>query len=233
MNGMRTPIYLYIDEAGNFDFSPKGSKFLTLTCAAMRRPFGHIDGLASLKYDCLESGVEDKAGKKYHEFHAAEDRQALRDKVFGIIGSIDGLGIYSIALRKNKTNPSLHPSERLYAKAFGWLIEDAIKGECIDASNHAIVVLDSINMKGKNDALKASLMQQLDAQLVTIGADYKLYQHQSCSDFNLQVVDYCSWAIQRRLERNDNRSYALIHEKVKHVGDPFFNGDTVYYTFSR
>lgn len=225
--------FLYIDEAGNFDFSPKGSKYLILTCAVMRRPFEHIGSLAEIKYDCLEGRLDDKHGKNYHEFHAANDWQNLRNKVFAVISGIPELAVYSVIIRKNKANPTIRNPERIYSMAFKWLIEDVRRGEGIGNMDFAVVVSDSINFKGKNDVLKAALVHHLENEFKFNGIEYVLYQHASCSDFNLQVVDYCSWAVQRKWEKGDSRSYSLLSASIKRQSDIFRNGDTEYYNFER
>jgi hypothetical protein len=33
-------IYLFLDEGGNFDFNAAGTKYFSLTCVTMKRPFG-------------------------------------------------------------------------------------------------------------------------------------------------------------------------------------------------
>ena len=72
-------LYLYFDEGGDFNFSPTGSAFFAMTCVAMSRPFTVNRTLLELKYDCLERGLS------IGRFHAAEDKQAVRDRVFAAI----------------------------------------------------------------------------------------------------------------------------------------------------
>lgn len=38
-------LYIFVDESGNFDFSEKGTRFLTLTCIITERPFGFYKDL--------------------------------------------------------------------------------------------------------------------------------------------------------------------------------------------
>ena len=45
----------------------------------------------------------------------------------------------------------------------------------------------------------------------------------------LQVADYCCWAIQRKWEREDSRSYVLIQDKIQSEFEPFKTGRIVYY----
>jgi hypothetical protein len=49
------------------------------------------------------------------------------------------------------------------------------------------------------------------------------------SDPCLQVADYCIWAIQRKWERDDNRSYDLIKDKVASEFDAWKVGTNHYY----
>lgn len=49
------------------------------------------------------------------------------------------------------------------------------------------------------------------------------------SDPCLQVADYCTWAIQRKWERQDQRSHALIASKVQSEFDVWARGKVQYY----
>ncbi|MBE9503683.1 MAG: hypothetical protein IME96_05860 [Proteobacteria bacterium] len=44
-------LYMFIDEGGNFDFSPKGTKYFTLTCLTEKRPFPTYDRLREIKIE--------------------------------------------------------------------------------------------------------------------------------------------------------------------------------------
>jgi hypothetical protein len=71
--------YILLDEGGNFDFSPKGTRFFTLTSVTKVRPFQIAPVLDHLKYDLIETGLD------LEYFHASEDRQPVRDQVFTAI----------------------------------------------------------------------------------------------------------------------------------------------------
>lgn len=45
----------------------------------------------------------------------------------------------------------------------------------------------------------------------------------------LQVADYCCWALARKWEQGDDRSYALIQDKIGSEFDVFRSGRTRYY----
>lgn len=49
------------------------------------------------------------------------------------------------------------------------------------------------------------------------------------SDPCLQLADYCTWAIQRKWERDDTRSYDLIKDKIASEKDIWWVGPKHYY----
>ncbi|MFP5434163.1 MAG: hypothetical protein ACLGIM_13765, partial [Alphaproteobacteria bacterium] len=52
---------------------------------------------------------------------------------------------------------------------------------------------------------------------------------QCSTDPCLQLADYCTWAIQRKWERGDTRSYNLIKDRITYEYDMFQRGTTLYY----
>jgi hypothetical protein len=97
-------LYVFLDEGGNLDFSPHGTKYFVLSSLTKERPFCAGKELIELKYDLVEQGT----GLEY--FHAAEDRQAVRNAVFAIIARyLDGVRLDSLIVEKRKTGPALQP----------------------------------------------------------------------------------------------------------------------------
>ena len=95
-------LYLFLDEAGDFNFSLTGTRFFTLTTVTNMRPFPWDAPLISLKYDFIEVGLD------IEYFRAAEDRQAVRDQVFTIVAdNLTHLRIDSLIVEKRKTGPAL------------------------------------------------------------------------------------------------------------------------------
>ena len=82
--------YIFLDEAGNLDFSHKGTRYFVLTSVSMRRPFPIYGALNDYKHDCLEYGLD------MEYFHCADDNRYVRDGVFNLIGEYLG-GIRNMA----------------------------------------------------------------------------------------------------------------------------------------
>jgi hypothetical protein len=216
-------LYLCVDESGNFDFSPGGTKFFVMTCVAICRPFPAQHKLLDVRYDQLESGLD------LQYFHASEDRQMVRDKVFGAIAEqMSEYRAYSVVIRKNTTDPSLRAPESLYPLAFEWLMKYILPRRCGDEVETIVVITDDLPERNKRRAMEKGVKMALKP-LVPAGKRYHLYHHQSRSDINLQIADYFGWAIYRKWENHDTRSYHLVSSAIAAEGELFAAGGEEYY----
>ena len=68
-----------------------------------------------------------------------------------------------------------------------------------------------------------------DVMKQTIRATWKPDFMPAHSDPCLQVADYCAWAIQRKWERDDARSYALIEDRITYEFDLWQERQTHHY----
>jgi len=68
-------LFIFIDESGNFDFSPKGTKYFILSAVSTLNPLGK-ERLEEIKYDLMKNGTN------LEYFHATEDRQVVRNQVY-------------------------------------------------------------------------------------------------------------------------------------------------------
>lgn len=228
-------LYLFIDESGNFDFSPKGTKYFTLTGFVTFDPISKRGDLVRLRYHLLAEGVD----QEY--FHATEDRQEVRDKVFDFLASLgDSYEVHSVVAQKNKTNPSLYKESYekqgrtikrvtglgLYRKLCECLLQYVFKGKR-EKADKIIVILGSIFVGDKKKTLLQTLKHFLKNTFS--GIPFEIYSHQTCADLNCQLADYCCWAISVAAERNEKRPYKIIKPQVRSVFDIFKKGDTEYY----
>ena len=217
-------LYLYFDEGGDFNFSPTGSAFFAMTCVAMSRPFTVNRTLLELKYDCLERGLS------IGRFHAAEDKQAVRDRVFAAIcARLGDYRVYTVLISKNKTNPTLRSDREIYTRVFTWLVKYVCPREVTPATDHVIAVTDALPVNKKKDAVRQALKSNLK-QCMPSGCPYSLHHLESKCDLNLQIADYFNWAVGRKWELGDERSYSLIQPAMRGEVDLFAAGDTTYYS---
>jgi len=217
-------LYIFLDEGGDLNFSPNGTKYFTLSCISKLRPFEAFKELNDLKYDLMESGT---AELEY--FHASEDRQIVRDKVFDIINKYfrDSI-VDSIIVQKNKTHYYVRKEERFYKEMFGYLIKFVIENTNISQIKKVIIITDSLPLKKKKNAVEKGIKEIL-SKILKSRIPYSILHHSSKSNYDLQFTDYCNWAIYRKWDRNDLRSYNLIKKYIRSEFDIFQGGKTLYY----
>jgi hypothetical protein len=216
-------LYLFLDEGGNLDFSPSGTRYFTLTCLAKQRPFEAYKSLCDLKYDLVEQGIA------LDRFHATEDRQLVRNSVFEIIRSnLSEVRVDSIIVEKRKTGPSLQSVEKFYPRIFSCLLRYVLNGYNLAAFKEVLVFTDSLPVKKKEEAIKKGIKENLSQRLPN-SMKYRIYHHDSKSNSDLQVVDYMNWAIYRKWNNNDYRSYDLIKSAIATEFDIFRSGQTFWY----
>ncbi len=216
-------LYIFIDEGGNLDFSSGGTSHFTLSCVTRERPFGDYSEFISLKYDLVEQG------NNIEYFHASEDNQKVRDKVFGIISrNLQGMRIDSVIVEKRKTHPTVRQIDEFYPRMLGYLLRYVLTQTAVSEYSEVIVFTDRIPVKGKRNAVEKAVKMTLSRMLPKT-AKYRLLHHDSKSNFQLQIADYCNWAIYRKWDRKDTRSYDLIRSAVRSEFDIFRTGIIYYY----
>jgi hypothetical protein len=216
-------LYVFLDEAGDFNFSLTGTRFFSITTITNIRPFPWDASLMSLKYDLIEVGLD------IEYFHAAEDRRAVRDKVFVIIANdLTDLRIDSLIVEKPKTGPALQVLERFYPRMIGYLLRYVLDPKNLRDFEEVIVITDSIPVSRKREAVEKAIKQTLSKMLPS-GTKYRILHHASKSCVGLQITDYCNWAIFRKWEKQDLRSYELIRSGIRSEFDIFKSGPRHYY----
>jgi len=230
-------LFLFIDESGNFDFSPHGTKYFVLTCMSTFKPVEERDRLIRLKYELLVKGVNQEF------FHATEDKQIIRDKVFEIITSLkDDIEAHSVIVQKNKTNPVLYKEEyekrgrkvvrivgtRLYQEVCRTLLQYVFRRSNFKGTDKIVVVLGAVFTKDKQSFILKTLKKYLKENF---SIPFEIYFHRSQADLNCQIADYFGWAIYVKWERSEGRPYNLIQDKVKSKFEIFKRGLKTYYDY--
>jgi hypothetical protein len=89
-------LFVFIDESGNFDFSEKGTRHFVMAGVAALAPLDSAAEMQALRYQLLAEGVDASS------FHAAEDRQYIRDRVFDASDYQRVVVVFDQALTKKK-----------------------------------------------------------------------------------------------------------------------------------
>lgn len=201
--------YIFLDESGNFDFGPQGTRHLALTSVTMRRPFPASVRLDDYRYGCIEAGTD------IEYFHCYADRRDVRETVFDAIAAhLEAIRIHCLVAEKANVDPALREPGRLYPWMLGCLVRKALSEETIASADEVVVITDTIPVNRKRKAVEKSI-QLAVTRNQPLKPKYRILHHRSCSHYGLQIADYCCWAIFRKWERGDSSWYDRIGTAVR------------------
>ncbi len=212
---MNEMVYIFVDEAGDMDFSPKGSKHYMFNFLVKTRPFQLHEHIASYRYDLLERNLDPMVDKRLdiEAFHACEDNKYIRQRMFEIISTFtpDAVQVYSYILEKPKVNPTKRKENAVfYIDNLTYAITQLLDKIGID--QNFIIITDRLPLQANKNALIKALKKGIKHYLRVNkkGLRYTLHHHCSASSSNLQIIDYIGWAINRKYEHGDGSYYEMI-----------------------
>lgn len=216
-------VHVFADESGDFAFSraANASKFYILTTVTV--PNCTVgDSLTALRRELAWAGV----GLDRH-FHATTDQQSVRDDVFRVLGRHQ-FRVDATILEKAKAHPKIRPTDARFYQYAWWLHMKYLAPRIVRQDDELLVVGASI---GATKKLKQGFYEAVHdvVQQVTPTVKYQVACWDAATEPCLQVADYCSWAIQRKWERNDPRSHVLIQGSIHTEFAPFAMGTVTYY----
>jgi len=200
--------YIFLDESGNLDFNPSGSRYFVMTSVSLVRPFPWGTKLDDLKYDCIEFGL------KLEDFHCTYNNWHVRRRVFDIIASdLDEIAIDYLIVDKPKTAPEYQDAGRFYSFMLEHLLSHVVTSEPCARAEKIIVITDTLPVKKKRQLTERKIRKSFVA--LTRPGSHTILHHDSCSHYGLQVADYCSWALYRKLQQGDSTYFDKIASAVR------------------
>jgi len=208
-------IYIFVDEAGDMDFSQKGSKHYMFNFLIKKRPFNLHEYISNYRYSLLERNLDPLNDKRLNieAFHACEDNQYIKNEIFNIISTFneDNVKAYSYILEKPKVEPTKRQEkDKFYIDNLNLAIQQLL--DKLKINKNFVIITDRLPVaKNKNKqvgALKKGIKEYL--KLNNLSIRYDIFHHCSASSVNLQIVDYISWAIFRKYERNQDSYFKKI-----------------------
>ncbi len=214
--------YIYADEAGNFDFNRDrgATRFFVLTTVVIE-DHGIETELLDLRRELVWEGAN-----LPEAFHATTDAQITRNRVFEVLGRHD-LRIDTTILEKSKARPHIRESEELFYKYAWYYHMRSLAPKVASHPDELMVIAASIGTKRKLRDFRYAVEDVMEQTSPT--REMRVDMWQAAVDPCLQVADYCCWAIQRKWEMGDNRSYDLISDKIQSEYDLFRRGRINYY----
>ena len=198
-------LFIFVDESGNFDFSPSGTSHFVFAAVATNNPAYSSSRMNSVKYQLLSDGID------VSDFHATEDKQVVRDSVFPVIDKMETISAYVIYGEKRFLAPSLQNPEGIYSLFGKATIKFFMRN--LDFTNiwSITVVFDQTLTKKERSAFEGVIKPELKK----LGIRFNIYFHSMKTDSNGQIADYIAWAKYVSLERSENRPWSALSQNLK------------------
>lgn len=214
--------FIFADEAGCFTFNRDNnvSRYFIL-CTVVMDDCGIATELLNLRRKLVWDGH-----KLGDAFHASEDKQSVRDRVYSTLLEHQ-FTVQATIMEKSKALPRTRETKPDFYK-YGYFyhfkhgISKALTSNC-----EALVTTASLGTKKERVAFETAVS---DVMRQTKRAKaWKADFMPSSSDPCLQVADYCAWAIMRKWERGDDRSYQIVANRITYEYDLFSTGSQHHY----
>jgi hypothetical protein len=214
--------FIFTDEAGCFTFSRDAnvSRFFIL-CTVLMEDCSIGAELLALR---RRLAWEDYELGEY--FHATTDKQPVRDEVYKVLRA-HPFRVQATIMEKSKAQPQTRTSKpRFYQYGYFFHFKFGV-APLLTRESEALVTTAALGTRKERTAFEeavADVMRQTQ-RTRKWKADFMPCQADPC----LQVADYCAWAIQRKWERADARSYDLIKDKITYEYDLWARGSHHHY----
>ena len=194
-------VFVFIDESGNFDFSPTGTRHLVLSAVIFQKPIRSASKMLNLKYHRYAKGFNTPG------FHASEDRNNTRHQVFEVIASDKYLSSFTAVLDKAEYRERpLKPTDIYYS--FGLSLSKHLR--TLGHGKKVVLIFDKALMARDEKALFASLKPRL----ASYDSSYLIYFQNVSRDLNAQIADYVAWANFVSFERNNRLWIDLLPKRL-------------------
>lgn len=196
-----SPVFVFLDESGNFDFSEKGTRFFVLTAFITSEPMVCAAGISRLRYEFLGRALDTQL-----PFHASENSHGTRVRfIQSLCGGEHECRVHSIYGEKSSAYSAIQSDVGLYAafaKAMGkYLLRS------LSALNRPVALIYDSALRGKKQKV---FLASVKAVLNQLNLPYRITFSSVSQEPNGQIADMYAWALSRVLERGDNRySHAL------------------------
>lgn len=214
--------YVFADEAGDLTFTRNQnvSRYFIVCTVAMDDCFVGdrlLELRRQLTWEKLDLG---------EYFHASENKQIVRDRVFDLIRQCD-FTVDATILEKSKAQPQTRETAHRFYQ-YGWYYHmKHIAPRLLNGKTEMLITAAAIGTKRERAYFNAAINDV--AQQTSRDKQFATAFPPSSAEPCLQVADYCAWAIRRKWEMQDLRSYRLISDKIVREYDLWKRGTTHHY----
>jgi hypothetical protein len=212
-------VYIFVDEAGDMDFSANGSKHYMFNFLVKKRPFNLHEYISNYRYSLLERNLDplNQTRLDIEAFHAHKDNKYIKQELFNIISTFtkESVKVYSYILEKPKVEPTKRKEKnKFYIDNLNYSIQRLLDNLKIDTD--FIIITDRLPVQKNKSKMVGALKKGMNEYIKRnrLQIRYDIFHHASASSANLQIVDYIGWAIYRKYERGEDRYYQYIKNYI-------------------
>lgn len=197
------PVFVFIDESGNFDFSAQGTIHFVLSAYVTSTPTRCSQELATLTYEFLARGIADQI-----PFHASQNSSGTRKRVHSSLCRLnDGCFAYSVVVRKSDFDMNRRTPEALYL-GIGAALVERVCAQITDDFRPIVLLFDSA-LPARH---RAAFTQAIKKSFKTLNRRFVVAIRPVSQDLNGQTADFYAWAVFREFERQDKRWTSNLKE---------------------
>jgi Protein of unknown function (DUF3800) len=200
-------LHLHLDESGNFSFKPTGTKYYVFTAAWTYDPAPLAQDLLALRFALL------KQGHDLHRFHATTDKQVNRDAVVRVLSTHDNWRFAAVVIEKSKVYPELREPHHFYPQFAGSVLKYVFHRHVAEGTDSVLVFTDTLPVQRFRDAVEKAIKLTCRHELPA-NVRFGSYHHPAASNCWIQVADYCSWAVFKKWEHGDVRTYEQLRARL-------------------
>lgn len=154
-----------------------------------------------------------KKHKKLGELHAYHANDVTRKRVLKQLSHVDDLKVFCVILNKQKVYVDLQNQKNYLYNFTANILLDRLHSKEVIA--HAEPIHLFIDRKDTKKRLRENFVNYLtSAMKKRRDGSFVVELHSSNENKSLQAVDFISWAIFRKYERNDYEFYEIIKNTI-------------------
>ncbi|MBI2881643.1 MAG: DUF3800 domain-containing protein [Candidatus Tectomicrobia bacterium] len=213
-------LHVHLDESGNLGFSPRDTRYYVFAVAWTYDPAPLATELTESRFSLLKNGHNIEA------FHAAEERKENRNTVVSILSRHENWQFAGIVIEKAKVDPRHYEPHKFYPRFATIPLTVAFSRALRSTTDHVLVFTDALPMKKHRKSVEKAIKITCRKMLPRI-LRFESFHHHRASNAWIQVADYCSWAVYRKWEHGDDRTYNQLRSYLVTEEIEFFKKEPV------
>ena len=152
-----------------------------------------------------------------------------RDAVVAALARHETWRFAAVVIEKPKVYLDLRVPHRFYPEFASSVLKHVFRHHLAPGTDTVLVFTDTLPMHERREAAKKAIKTACRRELPK-ATRFESYHHPSASSPWLQVADYCSWAVFRKWEQGNTRTYDLLSHRLADLElDALRHGQILHY----